>query len=165
MGLLPQKKVQPFRVAGRLRMGHFVETWKVLTNDPWVLKAIKGFSIPFVSLPCQSTLPEYIANITCVSPREDSSSKGGSPVPTGEGSCSSCVIQSGRLLFKPLPGNQEEWSNETSDQPKAVKGMSICRALQDGGNLSLRDLMRPGDWFVKADLKYAYFTTPIGLSH
>ena len=25
--------------------------------------------------------------------------------------------------------------------------------------------MRPGDWFVKADLKYAYFTTPIGLSH
>ena len=49
MSLLPQKEAQPLKVAGRL--GYFVDTWKVLTSDPWVLQAVKGFKIPFVSLP------------------------------------------------------------------------------------------------------------------
>ena len=30
---------------------------KVLTNDPWVPQAVKGFRIPFVSLPSQNSLP------------------------------------------------------------------------------------------------------------
>ena len=30
---------------------------------------------------------------------------------------------------------------------------------------TLRDLLRSGDWFVKVDLKDAYFTVPIEASH
>ena len=32
-------------VAGRL--GHFVENWRVLTADQWVLNIVQGFLIPF----------------------------------------------------------------------------------------------------------------------
>ena len=83
-------------------------------------------------------MPEHTVNTTCVSPRAYSSSEGGTPVPTGEGSCSSHVRESGGFLFKPLPGTQEERSNETSDQPKGVEPMGVCRAFQDGGNVYLK---------------------------
>ena len=127
MGLLPQKEVQPLSVAGRL--GHFVDTWKVLTNDPWVLQAVNS------KYPLQ---PEHNANRTGVSPRAGSSSEGGTPVFAGKGSCSTCARQSGRLLLESLPGTQEEWSNETSDQPEAVEPMRVCRIFQDGGNPHVR---------------------------
>ena len=49
MDLLLQREMQPLRVADRL--AQFVDTWKMLTNDPWVLQAVKGFKLHFVSLP------------------------------------------------------------------------------------------------------------------
>jgi len=54
MGLSPPEVTSPL-VAGRL--GMFIDTWKVLTSDLWVLQAVKGFRIPFVSLPNQDILP------------------------------------------------------------------------------------------------------------
>ena len=78
---------------------------------------------------------EHEANRASVSPRAGSSSEGATPVAAGEGSCNSHVRQSGGLLLEPLPGTQEEWSNETSDQPEAVEPMGVCRTLQNGGNL------------------------------
>ena len=53
--VLRRREVQLLRVAGRL--GQFIDTWKVLTNDLWVLQTVKGFRIPFASLPTQGTLP------------------------------------------------------------------------------------------------------------
>ena len=54
MGLSPPEVASPL-VAGRLEM--FIDTWKMLTSDLWVLQAVKGFRIPFVSLPSQDILP------------------------------------------------------------------------------------------------------------
>ena len=84
---------------------------------------------------CAQTAENTHPNTTSVSSRAGSSSEGGTPVTAGEGSCSPCVEQPGRLLLKPLPGTQEEWSNETSDQPEAVEPMGVCRTLQYGRNL------------------------------
>ena len=43
------------RVAGRL--AYFVNTWKVLTEDNWVLQTIMGFQVPFVGQPMQERKP------------------------------------------------------------------------------------------------------------
>ena len=40
-----------------VRLGMFIDAWKVLTGDLWVLQAIKGFKIPFVPLLSQDTMP------------------------------------------------------------------------------------------------------------
>ena len=55
MGLPLQRDMHTRRVARRL--AQFVDAWKVYTSDPWVLQAVKGFRMTFVSLPSQSTRP------------------------------------------------------------------------------------------------------------
>ena len=61
MGLSPPEVTSPL-VAGRL--GMFIDSWKVLTGDFWVLQAVKGFKIPFVSLPSQDTMPTKVYFLT-----------------------------------------------------------------------------------------------------
>ena len=41
--------------AGRLK-GH-INTWKVITNDPWVLNTVRGYRVDFLSKPQQRVLP------------------------------------------------------------------------------------------------------------
>ena len=42
-------------MAGRL--AYFIDTWKVLTGDPWVLDAIVGYQISFKAEPSQVQRP------------------------------------------------------------------------------------------------------------
>ena len=44
-----------FKVAGRL--AQFIDTWKMLTGDTWVLNTIKGYLIPLKGKPLQSQRP------------------------------------------------------------------------------------------------------------
>ena len=83
---------------------------------------------------CLTAQSGHDPNTTSVSSRAGSSSEGGIPVTAEEESRSPCVRQLGRILLEPLPGTQEKWSNETSDQPNTVEPMGVCRALQNGGN-------------------------------
>ena len=57
MGVLPPEVTSPL-VSGRL--GQLVDTWKMITNDPCALQAVKGFRIP---LPF--TQPEHMATEPC----------------------------------------------------------------------------------------------------
>jgi len=51
----PQTAQLSLNVAGRLN--HFLENWKVLTIDKWVLDMVQGLWIPFVNLPVQVNCP------------------------------------------------------------------------------------------------------------
>ena len=42
---------------GSWEVGMFIDTWKVLTSDLWVLQAVKGFKISFVPILSQDILP------------------------------------------------------------------------------------------------------------
>ena len=39
------------------RLNHFVNNWKVITTDKWILDYVQGFQIPFSSLPSQEHWP------------------------------------------------------------------------------------------------------------
>ena len=112
MGLSPPEVTSPL-VARSL--GMFIDTWKVLTGNLWVLQAVKGFKIPFVSLPSQDTMPTKP-----VSSRAGSSNEG-AQITVGEGSNSPSDKQPGRFLLKTLLGNQEERSDDASNQPETVE--------------------------------------------
>ena len=83
---------------------------------------------------CVSTQPKHTANSTSISFRTGSSNKRRGQAATGEGSSDSGTRQSRWLLFKPLLSTQEEWPNETSDQPETVERVGVHRTLQNGGN-------------------------------
>ncbi|EZA52647.1 hypothetical protein X777_08538 [Ooceraea biroi] len=42
-------------LAGRLT--NFINTWKLITSDPFVLQCVRDYKIPFISLPCRSQIP------------------------------------------------------------------------------------------------------------
>ena len=155
MGLSLQRDTSHLRMAGRL--AQFVDAWKVLTSDPWVLQAVKGFRMTFAFL--------YEASRACVSSRAGSSGEGGTPVTAGEGCCSTSYSQPRRFLLEFVPDTQKEWANETSDQPETVEQLGDSGTLQDGMYPHLTDLLQSGDWLVKVDLKDAYFTVPIDSDH
>ena len=56
MGFIsPPKAMESLMVAGRL--ASFIDAWKVLTRDFWVLETIKGYQIPFKGMPVQAQRP------------------------------------------------------------------------------------------------------------
>ena len=110
---------------------------------------------------CLLTKPGYNANKTCVSSRAGSLNEG-AQITVGEGSNSPSDKQPGRFLLKPLLGAQEEQSDEASNQPETVERVSSHKME---GVSTLKDILQSGDWFVKVDLKDAYFTIPIDSGH
>ena len=48
-------KIIQFALARRLK--HFQKQWKVLTHDPNIIRMVKGYKIPFSSVPFQKSLP------------------------------------------------------------------------------------------------------------
>ena len=107
-------------------LGQFVNTWKVLTSNPWVLQTVKGFRIPFTSLPSQTTQPAELVfpSEQAAQVREELQSLlvKGAVVP---------VIG----CHKGFYSTQEEWPDETRNQSEAVERVGDYRALQDEGNL------------------------------
>jgi len=53
---LPTTEVEQVRHAGRLRF--YLNEWKQISNDPWILNCIKGYKIPFIRRPVQKSMPK-----------------------------------------------------------------------------------------------------------
>lgn len=47
--------------AGRLL--YFLQEWKQLTQDPWVLDTVKGYKIPFVEIPPSRQIPAFTFSV------------------------------------------------------------------------------------------------------
>ena len=44
--------------AGRIK--EFIESWALITQDPWVLQTVQGFQLPLVGHPTQATAPPQL---------------------------------------------------------------------------------------------------------
>ena len=159
MGFLPPEVTPPIVVAGRL--GQFVNTWKVLTSNPWVLQTVKGFRIPFTSLPSQTTQPAELVfpSEQAAQVREELQS----------------LLVKGAVV--PVIGCHKGFYSNIFLVPKKNSQMRpvinlkrlnewvITERFKMEGISTLKDLLKSGDWFVKVDLKDAYFTVPIEANH
>ena len=133
LGILSQ--AGKYLPAGRLH--HFLNNWKLLAKDRWVLETVRGYCIEFLAEPYQNRRPhpsayplEQTQLITSTRARRASTERGNCGVnePPGE------------ILLQPIPGTKERWCPTPSHQPQSPESVCSGTTLQNG-----RDTHPEGD--------------------
>ena len=142
-------------LAGRLR--YFIPNWAKITQDQWVLEAVRGYRVPFTQQPYQPHPPralhhsskeeelmqENIAGMLDKQAIEETT-------PRGRGFISTI------FLVPKKDGGQRPVINL-----KSLNRFVHTEHFKMEGIHVLRDLLRAGDWMAKVDLKDANFMLPI----
>ena len=154
---VPPRELHPQRVAGRLQF--FAQNWQIITQDPWLLQTIQGYKIELLSHPRQASLPSP----PLLSPPQTSLVQ--------EEIIS--LLQKGAIIevaFNPWAGF---YSNLFLVEKKGGSGQRPVINLSRFNNYveychfkmedlkAVADLLRPGDFMCKLDLKDAYFSVPL----
>ena len=155
----PQKPVKLSSIAGNVEK--FCQFWERLTSCRWVLEAIKGVHIPFVDTPTQNRVPhpfkfsdgerQAMNNEVC------KLSQKGVIVETNhtQGEFISNVF------LRPKPDGNYRLILDLTELNKQVeyqhfKMFSLNTAI---------DLITPGAFMASVDLRDAYYTIPVNISH
>jgi len=144
-------------IAGRLKL--LLRNWRVITQDPWVLECVQGYSIDLKEQPYQYK-PQMELNF-----------------PPKEVSCLSAEVTKmiDKHAITPVPKEQaaKGFQSQLFTVPKKDGGRRPIINLKRlnsfveevhfkmEGIHTLKDILKPGDWMTKVDLKDAYFMVPI----
>ena len=150
LGVVPI--MPPDILAGRL--AHHIQNWVRITRDRWVLDTVQGYSIEFLTIPYQTKrphTPRYNATLNQLRSRRTSAERG-----CGRGGGASRGI-----LLNPVLSPQKDGGQRPVINLKALNSFIQPQHFKMEGVHTLKELMKPGDWFAKLDLKDAYFTIPM----
>ena len=147
-----------------LHAGHikeFKENWALLTQDPWVLQTVQGFQLPLASQPVQTSVPPQLQ------------------LSLAQQELVSIEIQAmlGKQAIRVVQPDQRGFVSQIFLVPKkdggyrpvinlkALNKFIVEEHFKMEGFHMVKDLIKPGDWLAKIDLKDAYFLVPVHPSH
>ena len=157
MSLVRKEAHRP--VGGRL--AHFVSNWERLSTDPWTRETVTGHRIEFSSTPLQYNTPGEVhlgeekaqaltAEIRALAGKEAIASA----PRDGEGFTSPVFL---------VPKSDGSW--RLVFNLKSLNTHVVTRHFKMESVRSVKGLMQEGDWLIKLDLKDAYLSIPVCLSH
>ena len=147
--------------AGKVKQ--FLRNWQMITSDQWVLNCVKGYEIDWVAQPSQTQMPRELVfsetETDCLSQEVES------------------LVQKEAISEISMPTNEmlseKGFVSQLFAVPKKDGGIRPVVNLKvlnsyvkqvsfkmEGIHL-LKDLLCPGDWMTKVDLKDAYFAIPL----
>ena len=146
MGVVPVVALQA--VAGRLKYRH--ANWQIITKDRWVLDTVQGYCI------------ELNSQI-----RPLPSGQASTPSPTVWGGANSAIEGGARRTPSERSDGRDKGPSGPEEGRKQRPVINFVRPhhFKMEGLHTLKDLLRPRDWFAKVYLKDAYFTIPIHGMH
>uniref|UniRef100_A0A914YLL5 Reverse transcriptase domain-containing protein n=1 Tax=Panagrolaimus superbus TaxID=310955 RepID=A0A914YLL5_9BILA len=152
--MLPKfAQIQAPLTAGRLKF--FISNWKLITQDRWVLKTIKGYSLPFKSLRGQLSSRFRTPKITSEVIEKEAKE-----------------LLAKKAIFK-IREKKARWISPIFLVPKKdgsqrpvinLKGLNkkvIVKHFKMENLLMVKDLITKGAFMAKMDMKDAYFGVPI----
>ncbi len=150
---------QSSKVAGRLQF--HISNWKLLTKDSWVLNTIQGYQLALLGRPTQwkTPHPSQFNQEQWVLIQEEMDN----------------LLEKGAIseVYNP----QDGYFSNLFLVPKKDRGQRPVINLKGlnqfvqyehfkmEGIQTVKDLLQPGDWLTKIDLKDAYFTIPMNHSN
>lgn len=159
-----QLAVLPYPVTSAGQLRAFLPNWRCITRDPWVLQAVAGYRLDFAANPGrQRAVPKPIR----FSPPEMAlvdievhkmCEKGAIVEVVGE--------DVGRLWLSRLflvPKKSGELRPVVNLKP--LNGYLSYEHFKMEGLSMLKDLLRPGDFCAKIDMKDAYYGVPLAREH
>ena len=149
----------PSQIGGRL--AYCLDNWKLLTQDSQVLQSVAGFHIPFVEAPVQSMEPPCYQ-------------QGGQEDTLIEEEIQSMLDKGAISMVQPVDRQfvsplflvpKKDGSQRPVINLKKLNQFVEYQHFKMEGLHLLKDLIQPGDFMIKVDLKDAYFSVPVCQEH
>ena len=150
---------QPAKLAGRL--AHFVQNWRLISSDPDVLAAVVGYKLEFTTTLFQTGLPPVLHFSKSDSAKIDTEIQSLIQI----GALKQVQPEADQFLSNLFLVRKRDGTSRPVINLKGLNGFLQYTHFKMEGIHLLRDLVQPGDWLGKVDLKDAYFVVPIWKGH
>ena len=147
------------RVGGRIRQ--FIDAWKLITNDSWILQAVSGYKIEFHTQPVQRQLPGKIGFSLLGTQLIDNEIQ----QMLAKGAIPSASMVSRQFVSNLFIIPKKNGSLRPVINLKPLNEFVQYHHFKMEHLTHLLDLLRGGEFLTTLDLKDAYFTIPIHEDH